>query len=269
MMRSPATTAVKIGRTDRAPHFRARDLGRSGNYATLGPWEIVDYREVEDMDAVEATLHRHFAAHRHSHGSTRELFDVPPGEAQDRLRSASEGVLRRGDLIGRLRLEADLVGYLHDLFRATGLWNFLHLQEAWTLSLFPSTGGGRYFTVNIDRHEVAFVTEPRAGETRRFMLFVDPKVLRGWKVNRWLAARRGYVSRLPLYASASPGGGRLSWSGTLADARAIFSLPFVRRAALAYWTDHLLSLQDRGKRSFFARFHNHNSVQELLRLSPN
>ena len=53
----------------------------------------------------------------------------------------------------------------------------------------------------------------------------------------------------------------------MADAAGVFDLPLMRRALVAYWYDSLLSMRDRGARSIQARFHNHNAVQELLRLS--
>jgi hypothetical protein len=265
-MRSPATTAVKIGLSENAPHLRAKALGGSGNYANLGPWEVVDYREVLDMRATEGALHARFAAQRHDHGCTRELFDVPAEQAVTALRETSEGGLVRGDLVGRMRHDPDLVRYLTTSFRATGLDQFLDCQEMWTLSLYPSTAGGRLFTVNIDRHEVAYAAILPGEGTAVFMLHADILIADiPSETSNWFEARRGDVIA-GAYACGDERGVSLTWECTLSEAGAVFGLPLMRRALVAYWHDALLDLRDRGKRSVFARHHNHNAVQELLLL---
>src|SRR5260370_42463827 len=42
----------------------------------------------------------------------------------------------------------------------------LDIQGAWTLSVLPRTNGGRWFTVNISPHEVAFSTRKSIENTR-------------------------------------------------------------------------------------------------------
>ncbi len=264
VMRSAAVTWTKIGLSARAPHFRARELTADAVYGGIGPWEVVDYRQVADARATELALHRRFRGARVSHGSAIELFDVPPADAVAGLRDLAEADLVRGDLIGRLRLEPSLVGYLSGLFRSTGLGQFLDLQEAWTLTLFPSTNGGRNFTINVDRHEVAF-SAPLPDGSHVFMLHMDGRVIDRRLLRPWLRARNGAI-RKQSYASGMAGGVSVRWIGTMEDAAGVFDLPTIRRALVAYWYDSLLALRDRGGRSFFARFHDHNAVQELLRI---
>jgi len=263
VMRSPAVTWSKIGLSERAPNFRARELSADGVYGQIGPWSVVDYRQVTDMFACEKALHQHFAAHQVAYVSARELFDVAPDVAQHKLIEVAEANLLRGDTISRLRIEDQLTLFLQRLFRETGLSQFLSLQECWTLSLFPSTAGGRYFTLNIDRHEVAYVA-PIRGEGRcEFMLFADELAITSKPLRQWLRAHDGQVSE-GSYASQLEDGVVLRWVGDWETAQNIFDLPKVRRALVAYWYDALLNLRDRGKRSVFARHHNHNAVQELM-----
>lgn len=268
VMTAPGWAGVKIGRSDRAPQFRARELGSDPVYGRFGIWSVVDYREVGDARATEGALHRAFVADNETDaGSARELFRISPDAAVAALLRTAEADLVGPAPLGRLRLDRDLVAYLHALLRATGLDQFLDCQEMWTFSLYPSTAGGRLFTISIDRHEVAWAA-PLRGEGRvRFMLHADilfddaPD-----ETLAWFDTRHGTAEQQP-YASGDPRGVNLTWEGDVMAAREVFALPLVRRALIAYWYDALLGLRDRGKRSFFARFHDHNAVQELLRLA--
>lgn len=199
---------------------------------------------MRDACATELTLHRRFRAARVAHGTAADLFDVPVAGAVAALLDVAEADLVRGDLIGRLPLERDRVVYLHALFRATGLTQFLDLQEAWTLSLYPSTAGGRHFTISIDRHEVAFAAPIRGEDASAFMVYLDRRVIEGRTVSRWFKTRNGHL-RTGHYASARKGGCAAEWIGTMADALDFFALPMIRRALVAYWYDALLSLRDR------------------------
>jgi hypothetical protein len=49
----------------------------------------------------------------------------------------------------------------------------LDVQGAWTLTVLTSTMGGRWFTVNIGPHEVAFSTRSRGSEKLRHYLILD------------------------------------------------------------------------------------------------
>ncbi|RYH02711.1 GIY-YIG nuclease family protein [Salipiger sp. IMCC34102] len=267
VMSAPGYSGVKIGRSDRAPHFRAKELSADPVYRQHGKWTVVDYRQVEDMFATESALHRRFrSVNEIQYEPARELFRLSKSEAVEALLETAEAGLLGAAPLGRLRLDRDLVDYLLRLFRETGLSQFMDLQEMWTMSLYPSTASGRYFTLNIDRHEVAFSAPLRGTGKSVHMIYLDPRILDNEMTYEWFDARDGQVSTGD-YLSAADAGCSVSWIGTLSDAVTFFDLPMARRAVIAYWYDSLLNLRDRGKRSFFARFHNHNAVQELSRLA--
>ena len=163
----------------------------------------------------------------------------------------------------RFREDRDLRSYLSGLFQASGLENFYDIQGAWTLSHYPSTNGGRYFTLSIDRHEVAFSTLPKAGEEPMHFLISDALVRKYWGTRRWLWAHKGRIRRSG-YASGKERAVAMSWIGPMAEAVGVFDQPGVRRALVAYWYDMLLPMRDRGTRSLHARRHNHNAVSELF-----
>ncbi|MDJ0821260.1 MAG: GIY-YIG nuclease family protein [Paracoccaceae bacterium] len=265
VMRSPATPLIKIGMSGRAPHFRARELTADPEYGQLGPWSVVDYREVTDMRRLERALHRRFAPFNQPlPGGASELFSVSETVACAALIESAETCLAGAKPVGKLRVHPGLMAYLRRLFRETGLEQFLDLQEMWTLSVFNSTAGGRDFTLNIDRHEVALAAPIRGAEVWRFMIYADRKLSSSWAVRRWLRAHRGSRSFFRSYESARPGGTAILFDATYDDALTFFDLPMMRRALVAYWYDALLNLRDRDKRSFFARFHNHNAVAEII-----
>ena len=47
---------VKIGRTEKTPFHRLREINLSLNYAGSGPWDVSDFRQVKDCAAVESQL---------------------------------------------------------------------------------------------------------------------------------------------------------------------------------------------------------------------
>lgn len=264
VMRSPATPLVKIGLSTRAPFFRARELNREGGYGGFFGWTVVDYREVRDCNRVESVLHARFAAFNEVRpDGARELFAISEENAVAALIEASETYLSGAVPVGKLRLHPGLLAFLRCLFRETGLTQFLDCQEMWTLSVFNKTEGGRDFTLNIDRHEVAFARPLRGTGENLFMLAADRLILGVDEVADWLKDRDGFVSDLP-YASALADGVGVEFSGSYDQALQFFELPMVRRALVAYWYDVLLNLRDREKRSFFARFHNHNAVAAIV-----
>ena len=67
--------------------------------------------------------------------------------------------------------------YIINLFKFTGLLNWLNIQGAWTFVLFPSTAGGRYFTINIGPHEVAFSSLGSKSFPQLNMILVDRLIL--------------------------------------------------------------------------------------------
>ena len=137
VVRSPAVSWTKIGPSDRAPHFGARELSRDPVHGTVGPWEVVGHRQAEDMQAPEGAIHEHFRTRQMLHHTTREVFDTPVEEACAKLIESAGANLTRGDLIGRLRLEPTRCTFIQRLFRESGLTQSMDLRESWTFSLFP------------------------------------------------------------------------------------------------------------------------------------
>lgn len=266
---SPNSEFIKIGRTDNPPIVRIRQINSSENYMPHGPWELSDFRHVHDCQAIEAFMHNRFATERCLDiDGTRELFRLSPVEARrelERLDTENPTALVKHEPIDRMFLDNDFALYIEKLFAFTGLPNWLDIQGAWTFSLFPSTSGGRYFTLNIDRHEVAFTTRPRSEDSiPRHSFVLDPLIMKYPKVERWLKDHQGGFYQTP-YASALPESVCVQFSASLSEAEKFFRLEGVRRAAIAYWTESLLIMQERGNISLHAKHHNYNAVAMIAK----
>ncbi len=256
---------VKIGFTTTSPHQRVAEVNAGGVYAEYGKWHLIDCREVHDCRKVEKALHRRFADRQVSDYSTaRELFAIPVSEALGALRAIPETEIIDIISVSKLLKDDGLLRYLHGLYRATGLENFFDAQEAWTFSLFPSTNGGeRYFTLNIDNHEVAFSGLAKGSSTPFHCIVMDELIQQDREAMRWLKGKSAQVYRPP-YKNAFPRSVMVQFVSEFDIARSFLSTGTVRRAVLAYWYDYLLAKTDRGTRSIFARFHNYNAVSEIF-----
>ena len=141
-------------------------------------------------------------------------------------------------------------------------------QEAWTFSLYPSTSGGRYFTLNIGKHEVAYsqaVYDKNKTQVGTYhMIFVDKLVGRDRSFKKYLRSKTGRISWFNHYISALPHGRSVLFYGKFDDVIGIFDQPTLRRGMAAYWYDALLGLRDRGSRSLFAKSHNHSAVTHIM-----
>jgi len=148
------------------------------------------------------------------------------------------------------------------MFQLSGLFGNLDIQGAWTLSLLPKTKGGRWFTLNIGPHEVAFST--RKAENGKFThyLILDRLILDYPDTIIWVGLRGGEVEEAR-YASAERAV-VVSFQEDFANAEKIFNLPGVRRALIAYWSEALADLRERQASSVFARYHSYDAVSALL-----
>lgn len=198
----------------------------------------------------------------------KELFRVPPQTASEKLEELAKlhpGLIVARPKIDRMFQDETFATYMQRLFAFTGLLNWLDIQGAWTLSLFPSTGWGRYFTLNIGRHEVAFATTASKQTGGPIHSIVMDRLIYDFpEVRAWVLARRGAL-RDDVYASALPRSVAVQFSGSFQDALGFLRLDGVRRALIAYWSEGLIQLKERGIASIFARFHNWNAVAELRR----
>ena len=213
-------------------------------------------------------MHHHFKKyHYQSKTGARELFRIPALTARNQLLKTDKS-LRIGYLEKTTRLNEnyDLKVYLYNLFNLTGLYGQYDLQESWTISIFPATGrNGRYFTINIGRHEVAFSTLPEKGETESLhVLIMDSLIQEYPKTIQRIKKYHGEIHDASYYKSAGERVVSISLFGDLARAQEFLDLPGVSRAMIAYWYDRLAILRKNKSKSLHARFHDYDAAYELL-----
>lgn len=265
-LRSERCPCIKIGMTRTSVNQRTAEINSTGAYVEYGKWTLLDCRKVKDCRKIEVALHRRFADRRATHyGSARELFAISSSEVRDALTAIPAIDSIDSLAVSRMIENEALMQYFHALFKVTGLENFFGAQEAWTFSLYPSTNNKeRYFTLNIDNHEVAFSGLSK-GETVPFHCLVMDKLVKQDKaVCSWLQRQSGQFFDPP-YKNAFPRSVLVRFEADLESACDLLRMGTVRRALLAYWYDYLLAKTDRGSRSIFARFHNYNAVSEIFR----
>lgn len=270
---SEKTPLIKIGLTGRLPHLRVKELGHQPGYERFAPWQVLDAIEVANTGAAETFLHRSLRDRQVlDHPPATELFEISEAEARACLDTCPAEFLKGEEKLRRLEYDADLKAFLRELLTVSGLHLLKDLQGVWTLSLYPSTVGGRLFTLNIGLHEVAFATAPRAGELPGFSLCVDRLVHRSSDAKRWLR-QHDYTGRYSLtsmfyskfaYASASPDLAVVNFQAPLAEAQELLAIDGMRRALVAYWFDHLLKFRETGRGNMQSRWHNMNAVRRIL-----
>ncbi|GEE00064.1 hypothetical protein nbrc107696_05100 [Gordonia spumicola] len=265
VLTSPNCSSVKIGRTENLPPHRLREINQTPAYQAHGPWTIADLVHVTDVVAVETRIHRAIRSrYDASIEHQNELFDISVVEARGLLRTVPE----RSEVHAYPKLERgffdpDLAAYLDSLYRSAGLSAFSGEQGAWTLSLFPSSG--RYFTVNIGPHEVAYSTTPKPGQTRHRNVIVVDKLIRDYPdVKRWVRNHAGSIDDAD-YASQRDRATSIYFEGDLTEANELLALPGVRRSLIAYWTEGILELRETGRESRYKNSHNWNAAAELQR----
>lgn len=266
---SPKIAGIKIGGTSIGPAHRLRSLNGSLPYSEFAPWAIVDFVHCHDWRVVERMFHLNFSSKQMSTETTaREIFHVSAFEARQAIESLERNMIKNYHDIDKMFERPELAFYLERLFTDVGLKNWIGNQEQWTLSLFPRTGGGRFFTLNVGPHEVAFSGLPDRDGVGWHGLVVDPLLLDIEDTVRWIYDRKGVIENAP-YATALSRASRVAFMSTLDDAFRFLALPGVRRALIAYWTDALIECQKRGRRSVYARYHNYNATAFILRRIEN
>ena len=260
---SPNSNFIKIGGTERPISERLRGINGTQSYAGHGPWQLSDFLHVTDRRLVEGGLHRHFQERNvQDVPGTQELFSVPPYEARRRLRDTDAALRIDYERTEQLFTNRDVRLYLYKLFQLSGLFGNLDIQGAWTLSLLPKTKGGRWFTLNIGPHEVAFSTrKPNNGKFTHYLI-LDRLILDYPDTIIWIGLRGGEVEEAH-YASAERAV-VVNFEEDFANAEKIFSLSGVRRALIAYWSEALADLRERQASSVFARYHSYDAVSALL-----
>jgi hypothetical protein len=187
---------------------------------------------------------------------------VPPYEARIRLRETDDVLRIDHEKTEQLFTNRDVRLYLYRLFQLSGLFGNLDIQGAWTLSLLPKTKGGRWFTLNIGPHEVAFSTRrPDNGKFTHYLV-LDKLIQEYPDTVIWIGLRSGEVREAD-YASAERAV-IINFDEDFASAERIFSLRGVRRALIAYWSEALADLRERQAKSVYARYHSYDAVSALL-----
>lgn len=269
ILSSPNSEFVKIGGTDYPPLKRIQEINRAEPYRAHGPWGLLDFREVLDWRKVERHLHYGFRSKlvREVAGQ-KELFRVSGLEAVRKLGEVDESLIVSKPKVDRMFQDEEMLGFMVKLFRFTGLLHWIDLQGAWTFCLFPRTGGGRYYTLNIGPHEVAFCTLPKPGQFPCHMILMDRLILDFPSVRTWLQDHRGEIIE-KAYASALPRAASVPFQGTFQVAEEFMRLDGVRRALIAYWNEALIGLKESNKLSSYAKSHNWNAVARINALLKN
>ena len=254
---------VKIGGTDYPPLKRIKEINSREPYKQHGLWTLHDFRQVVNWPAVESSLHYTFRSKlAKSIKGQRELFKISPVEASEILSALDESQVIKKPKVDRLFQDQDFSYFLAKLFRSTTILNWLDLQGAWTLSLFPSTRGGRYYTLNIGTHEVGYTTLEKYGYLPRHMIYMDILIKDFQEVKVWLKNHSGGFKK-NVYSSSLDHSTSVYFDGSFDTAIEFLGLPGVRRAIIAYWTEALVELQERAALSVNSQHHNWNAVAEL------
>lgn len=263
MLTSPECEFVKIGGTDYAPLKRIREINGCEPYKRLGPWSLHDFRQVADWRRVESSIHYAYRSKLvRTVKSQKELFAISMQDASRHLETIDPGLIVRKPKVDRMFNDQEFAGFLGEFFRATAILNWLDLQGAWTFSLFPATAGGRYYTLNIGRHEVAYSALPAAGQMPLHMILMDSLVHDLPRVRTWIERHDGSFED-DQYESGLDRSTSVHFRGSFQTAVEFLNLPGVRRAVIAYWNEALIGLKERASVSMFARYHNWNAVAEI------
>lgn len=260
---SPVCEYVKVGGTDYAPLKRIKEINLHEPYKSLGPWSLHDFRQVGDWRKVECALHYALRSKLvKSVEGQKELFSISPVEVSKHLTQIDASLVVRKPNVDRMFQDQDVAVFLARLFRVTAILNWLDLQGDWTFSLFPSTNGGRYYTLNIGSHEVAFATVASNDRLPVHMIHMDRLVHDFKEVASWVGKKKGCFEddnyETGLHRSTS-----VFFEGDFDVALEFLSLNGVRRAVIAYWTEALIELQEKGGLSTYSKHQNWNAVAEL------
>jgi hypothetical protein len=263
VLTSPKCEHIKIGGTDYAPGKRIREINAAEPYKSLGPWMLYDFRQVTDWRKVEYFLHYTFRDRQIKDvEAQRELFSISPTTASMQLARIDESMILRKPKVDRMFQDEEFSLFLIKLFKITGLINWMEYQGSWTFSLFPGTSGGRYYTLNIGPHEVAFASVRSASGEPLHMILMDKLILDFAEVHVWLQQRGGEILQ-DQYSSGLARSTSVFFEGSFNTALEFLALNGVRRAIIAYWSESLIGLQERNVGSVYARHHNWNAVAEL------
>ena len=260
---SHKTKYIKIGGTDYPPLKRIKEINLTEPYKSLGPWTLGDFRQVNDWRKIEYNLHYTFRSKRvETIENQKELFELALHEASSKLNEIDPFEIINKPKVDRMFQDEQFCQYLIKLFKFTGLMNWLDIQGAWTFVLFPRTNGGRYFTINIGPHEVGFSTLGKKSQKPVHMILMDKLILDFNDIKNWIKNHNGSIKE-DAYETALPRSVSITFEGDLNIVLEFMSLEGIRRAIIAYWTESLIILKEKGTLSPYAKYHNYNAIAEL------
>lgn len=256
---------VKIGGTEYPPIKRIKEINTTEPYKKLGQWYLADFRQVSDWRKVEYNLHFRFRSKLNKQQpNQKELFHLSVKEASDALNDIDEAIIIAKPKVDRMFCDTEFRGYLIKIFQLSGLFQFLDYQGAWVFVLFPSTEGGRYFTLNIGSHEVAFSTLNKQDIPTVHMVVLDSLIIDFPDTIKWIKKHNGFVEKSH-YKTAMYRAVSVYFEGDFNVATEFLHLEGVRRALIAYWYEFLFRLKDNSKLSVYSRFHNYNAISKLIK----
>jgi hypothetical protein len=124
------------------------------------------------------------------------------------------------------------------------------------------TNGGRWFTLNIGSHEVAFSTKNATEGKVPHFIVLDRLILEYPETIISIGKREGSVD-VAEYVAAERAV-VVNFAENFGNAERFFGLPGVRRALIAYWAEALADLRQRKAKSVFARYHSYDAVSQLM-----
>lgn len=265
ILQSQNCDCIKIGGTDYPPLKRIKEINATEPYKSLGKWELAECLEVKNWRIVEHNLHYRFRSSLNTEiKNQKELFHISVADASKALNEVNSEEIVYKPKIDRMFQDEAFLSYIVQLFKFTGLVHWIEQQGIWTFVLFPSTNGGRYFTMNIGSHEVAFSTLRKKDRKKLNMLMLDSLILDFPNVKKWLDKHNGSICT-ENYATALPHSVSVHFEGSFSDALELFSLDGVRRALIAYWYEALIKKTEENKLSTYERYHNYNAVAKIMK----
>lgn len=263
ILTSPKTDYIKIGGTDYPPLKRIKEINSTEPYKSIGPWSLADFRQVKDWRNVEYNLHYAFRSKLNTEiEKQKELFHVSLIEASSFIESIDPDQIINKPKIDRMFQDESFLWYIVNLFMFTGLMNWLNIQGAWTFVLFPSTSGGRYFTINIGPHEVAFSTLGKRDVAQQNMILVDRLIFDFGEVINWIMDHNGTI-KVDQYSTALPRSTSIMFEGSFEDLNEFLKLDGVRRALIAYWNEALINMKEKNIMSVYSKHHNWNAIAKI------
>ncbi|MCR5621130.1 MAG: GIY-YIG nuclease family protein [Treponema sp.] len=264
ILQSANCSCIKIGGTDFPPLKRIKEINATEPYKSLGVWTLADFRQVVDWRMVEHNLHYRFRSCLNTEiKNQKELFHLSVAEASHALNELDENQILYKPKIDRMFQDEAFLSYIAQLFKFTGLVHWVEQQGIWTFALFPSTNGGRYFTLSIGTHEVAFSTLDKKDTPQCNVLVMDSLILDFPSVKKWVKAHNGNIQKTE-YDTALSHSVSLQFVEGFSDVLELFVLDGVRRALIAYWYEALIQKSDGDRLSSYERYHNYNAIAKIM-----